>query len=82
MAANALLGAQQGLPSILNVPPVESSDITMEQIIGGLWQMPQNGKKVLFVINVSQEKAKCTVECEIGKSDLELEPMQVYVKEF
>ena len=74
-------------------PPVVETEIApidgYRQVISGVWQNPEDGKTVLFVINVSEQAATATlglypeeygVDCEASMT-VELAPMSVKVIE-
>ena len=65
-----------------DIPAKSSADIVMEQVQSGLWQTSDGLKKVLFVINVSEETANCKVESDVGVLNLKLAPCEFYVREF
>ena len=74
-------------------PPVVETEIApidgYRQVISGVWQNPEDGKTVLFVINVSEQAATATlglypeeygVDCEASMT-VELEPISIQVIE-
>ena len=73
-----------------NILPVTSSDITMRQVVAGVWQTEDRSKTVLFVVNVSPHAADAAIRLypqEYGIScpesiQITLEPMSVQIMEF
>jgi hypothetical protein len=73
-----------------NILPVTSSDITMRQVVAGIWQTEDRSKTVLFVVNVSPHAADAAIQLypqEYGIScpesiQITLEPMSVQIMEF
>ncbi|MBR6388247.1 MAG: hypothetical protein IKS14_08330 [Thermoguttaceae bacterium] len=75
-----------------NLPPVESSGISMRQVIAGAWKKNGGTQCVVFAVNVSKKPAKAALRLfpeEYGGPDsnlpnaleLDLDPLEVRVIE-